>query len=129
MDFWSQGTHGAMKRRLQSNIANKLSIQFSYAENIATPSFYDLLTSLLLHLLAPEFSSCAKESSPRLSELVARIDSLSHLSTPCNQICCHCSFDNDEVKCKYRRIESFGFVPLGELRKDLDKTPFNDKER
>lgn len=56
--------HGAMKCRLQLNIANKLPIQFSYAENTATPHFYDLPTSLFLHLLAPEFSSRAKESSP-----------------------------------------------------------------
>lgn len=119
-----------MKCRSQSNIVNKLPIQFSYAENTATytllPFFTICQPGLFFHLLAPEFSSRTKESSPRL---VARIDSLSHFSTLCNQICCRCSFDNNEVKCKYRRIESLRIRSPRELRQDLDKTPFNDKKR
>lgn len=96
--------HGAMKRRSQTNIANKLPIQFSYAENTATAFLrsanQSLPSSTCFRVLVP----CKRKLTP--VRRIARIDSLSHLSTLCNQICCRCSFDNDEVKCKYRRIES-----------------------
>jgi len=59
--------HGKTERRSQTNIANKLPIQFSYAENTASPL---LRSATSLFLLAPEFSSYAKKSSP---QLIARV--------------------------------------------------------
>lgn len=61
--------HGKTERRSQTNIVNKLPIQFSYAENIATPRLRSATS--ILRILASEFLSCAKESLP---QLIARVD-------------------------------------------------------
>lgn len=88
------------ERRSQTNIANKLPIQFSYAENTATLLLRSA-TSLLHHILPSEFSFRAEESSP---QLIARVGSSSHFFSPSATEFARCSFDNDRVKCKYHRV-------------------------
>lgn len=98
---WYHTVHGKTERRSQTNIANKLPIQFSYAENTATPLLRSAI-SLFLRILESEFRSALKKVRPSssLELMLCRT-----FSAPSSQIC-RCSFDNDGVKCKYYRVRS-----------------------
>lgn len=88
------------ERRSQTNIANKLPIQFSYAENTATLLLRSA-TGLPRRILPSEFSFRVEESSPRL---IARVGFLSRFFQPPATEFARRSFDNDRVKCKYHRV-------------------------
>lgn len=103
--------HGKTERRSQTNIANKLPIQFSYAENTATLLLRSA-ASLLHHILPSEFSFRVEESSLRL---IARVGFFVALFQPSATEFARRSFDNDRVKCKYHRVgKPYGFAPPSE---------------
>lgn len=117
----------------QTNIANKLPIQFSYAENAATSfPLRDLPASSLVRLRSRVLVLRRRKLAP-----ARRVDLSSHLSRlvpfPSQSKLPPCSFGNGRVKCKYRRFGSLRtlvFSPPVENYVGIPRrgTPFDDEE-
>lgn len=116
---WYTGKRNVARKRIspincQSNLAT---------QKISLPCFYDLPPASSSVHLRLNFRSAPKKARPDSSfEWI----SLSHiLSLLCNRIC-RCSFDNDE-NANIIASDPYRFAPLGELRRNPDKTPLMRK--
>lgn len=126
MDFCrlhaTRGNENAIHKRIspincQSNLVT---------QKIQLPRFYGTASSYFptfAYAWVLPYLTFFSERKLALAHCTSRFASFS----PCNRI--RCSFSNDRVKCKYRRVCSSGFFPLEKLRKVPNKTLFGDEER